>query len=81
MTAADFDRWELQFREGDPPSPEWHAIRGMLGIPSHAGVFGRSCPWCEAGVGEPCYVRAIGRRAKHPHDARINPAQAEEVTT
>ena len=57
-------------RPGTPPPLEYYATRIKLGMPSHAAALAITCPWCGSGPGEPCYVRATGRRAKHPHEAR-----------
>ena len=57
------------------PPPAWHATRARLGMPSHAAALLRRCPWCRAGVGQSCHVRATGHRLPLPHEAR-EPATA-----
>jgi hypothetical protein len=61
---------------GTSPTPEYLFTREQLGMPSRIDALLRSCPWCLAGIGQACEVRATGKRLREPHDARINPVAA-----
>jgi hypothetical protein len=61
----------------EPPTVAYLAERARLGFPSLAEALLERCPWCEARAGEPCRVRATGRRVAHPHEARIHAAEAK----
>lgn len=63
--------------EPTPPTPEYHAAREALGIPTHAPWITTTCPWCGAGWLKQCVNVATGWQTE-PHQARKDAAMERD---